>query len=410
MPRLKIRPPKLSKDREYAIVYCGGERLIMGRWGTQESDTNYKRFLAEWASCEQSASDRRGYRPNVEDVVSAYLDYCETNLDSRDYAHTKTISQFIIDLYAGHPIDDFGPKALAAVQKSLEESGRFSRSYINKLISKARAIFRWGVGQELVPVTIAEALKYVQPLRQGRTTARESEPRQAVPDDIVERTLPILLPTVAAMVQVQRLAAMRPNEVCRMTVGDIDTSGDIWIYRPPKHKGTWRGHKKSVALGKPEQEIIGPRLAGKAPEDAVFSPKDAELEKKAKDAAKRKTPVQPSQRKRAAKRAKKPRSRVGDFYDTGVYGRSIKRSIEIANRESDDPIPHWTPYQLRHSAITEIAYENRGDLNIARAVAGQKTISVTQGYNHADVKIAIEEAKRRSAKKADKKPAKKPKK
>ena len=35
-------------------------------------------------------------------------------------------------------------------------------------------------------------------------------------------------------------------------------------------------------------------------------------------------------------------------------------------------------------------------LDVARAVAGQKSISVTQGYNHADVKIAIEQAVERS--------------
>ncbi|HBT78557.1 MAG TPA: hypothetical protein DEB39_16925 [Planctomycetaceae bacterium] len=32
-------------------------------------------------------------------------------------------------------------------------------------------------------------MKYVQPLRKGRTTAREVEPRQDVTDDVVDRTL-----------------------------------------------------------------------------------------------------------------------------------------------------------------------------------------------------------------------------
>jgi hypothetical protein len=39
--------------------------------------------------------------------------------------------------------------------------------------------------------------------------------------------------------------------------------------------------------------------------------------------------------------------------------------------------------------------EHDGNLDVARAVAGQKSISVTQGYNHADLKIAIEQAKKR---------------
>jgi site-specific recombinase XerD len=61
----------------------------------------------------------------------------------------------------------------------------------------------------------------------------------------------------------------------------------------------------------------------------------------------------------------------------------------------DQQIPHWFPYQLRHAGVTELVAEHDGNLDVARAVAGQKSISITQGYNHADLKIAIEQAKKR---------------
>ena len=79
------------------------------------------------------------------------------------------------------------------------------------------------------------------------------------------------------------------------------------------------------------------------------------------------------------------------------YNRAIKRTITAANKHLSDAeqIPHWTPYQLRHSAITDIALQTKS-LDVARAVAGQKSISVTQRYNHADVKIAVEQAVKRS--------------
>ena len=188
-----------------------------------------------------------------------------------------------------------------------------------------------------------------------------------------------------------------------MTVGEIDRSGEIWVYRPVKHKGTWRGHGKAVALGKPEQEIIAPRLKGKPPQAAVFSPKATIIEKKERDAARRKTKVQPSQVLRAESRAENPKSRVREHYDSGSYRQSIEYAIIRANKTlpPDQQIPHWTPYQLRHSGVTEITLENDGNCDVARAVAGQKSIAVTQGYNHADLKIAIEQAKKRS-KKAEK--------
>lgn len=73
-------------------------------------------------------------------------------------------------------------------------------------------------------------------------------------------------PTIAGMVEVQRLAAMRPSEVCKMKAGDIDRSKDIWLYQPDSHKNGWREHVRIIPLGKPEQEIIAPRLDDKAPD------------------------------------------------------------------------------------------------------------------------------------------------
>lgn len=76
--------------------------------------------------------------------------------------------------------------------------------------------------------------------------------------------------------------------------------------------------------------------------------------------------------------------------------KAIATSIKNANKELEqgDKIQHWTPYQLRHAAATELS-ETSG-LDVARAVLGQKTINVTQMYNHADKKIAMEAAKKRS--------------
>jgi integrase len=260
-------------------------------------------------------------------------------------------------------------------------------------------MFRWGVLQELVSPITADALKFVPPLREGRTEAPESTLRTDVPDAVVDATLPHLLPTVAAMVQVQRLATMRPNEVCRMRVGDIDVKrkDGIWLYKPLQHKGAWRGYKKIVPLGKPEQALILPYLEGKSPDSAVFSPKTAMVEKWTKDAKRRKTKIPPSQVLRTGRRKSKPKKEARGHYDSQSYARSIKQAIVIANRTlpKDQQIPHWTPYQLRHAGITELIAEHDGDRDIARAVAGQKSINITQGYNHADLRIAIEQAKKR---------------
>jgi len=177
---------------------------------------------------------------------------------------------------------------------------------------------------------------------------------------------------------------MRPNEVCRMRVGDIDMSrkDGIWLYCPPAHKGAWRGHGRIVPLGKPEQAIILPYLEGKSPEQLVFSSQTVILEKKTSG---------------VKRRATSSKQRDREHYDARTYAIAIKRAIIIANRSlpDDQKIPHWTPYQLRHAGVTELTFENDGNVDVARAVAGQRSLAVAQGYNHADLKIAIEQAKKR---------------
>jgi len=85
-------------------------------------------------------------------------------------------------------------------------------------------------------------------------------------------------------------------------------------------------------------------------------------------------------------------------YTSQQYSKSITRKIAAVNAKLTDgeKIEHWTPYCLRHAAITTMIHDKKdGGMDVARAVVGQKTLVATQGYNHADVKIPIDAAKNR---------------
>jgi integrase len=351
-----------------AFVRINGQRVYLGKFGSPEAAQNYARCVAEWAVSSTTPEPVVSVgRITVDSLVIAFLDHVQKNALAH-YCEHRTAAKILLQLYSGITVDSFTPKCLAAVQQQCTQhigkrGKRYSRQYCNELVQSIKQMFRWGVAQELVPASTADALKYVPALRQGRTEAPESPPRKEVPDWAVDATLPHLLPTVATMVQVQRLAVMRPSEVCQMRVGDIDRSrkDGIWIYTLQKHKGAWRGHGRIVPFGKQEQALILPYLEGKQPEHLVFY------------------------------------TEHGSQYTSTSYYRVVARSIQRANRRlpPDQQIPHWFPYQLRHAGVTELVAENDGNLDVARAVAGQRSISVTQGYNHADLKIAIEQAKKR---------------
>jgi len=83
------------------------------------------------------------------------------------------------------------------------------------------------------------------------------------------------------MVKVQRLTGMRPGEVFKMRVGEIDqkTDPECWLYRLPTHKTQKKTkRKKVVPLSNIEQALIAPYLENKKPESAVFSPGMAKRE------------------------------------------------------------------------------------------------------------------------------------
>jgi integrase len=127
-----------------------------------------------------------------------------------------------------------------------------SRKVVNHRISRIRRFFKWAVSEELAPPSILEGLRAVDGLRYGRTTAREAPPVKPVPQADVDAIVDAVSPQIATMIQLQRLAAMRPSEVVRMRGCDVDQSQEIWIYRPatkPVARPRSAGFSRSAVTG-----------------------------------------------------------------------------------------------------------------------------------------------------------------
>ena len=235
----------------------------------------------------------------------------------------------------------------------------------------------------MVPPSVHHGLQAVTGLRRGRADVRESEPVKPVPDAFVDAIRPHVPDQVWAMVELQRLSGMRPQEVCIMRTCDLDTSGRVWIYTPQCHKTEHHGRERKIYLGPSAQEILRPWLR---PELTayLFSPREAMAQRYAERRANRKTLVQPSQRNR--KRKAKPKRSPGDQYDTRSYYHAVVYGIRRFNgqaKESGKPtIPEWHPNQLRHNAATRLRREF--GLDVARAVLGHSSPVVTEVYAELD--------------------------
>ena len=230
-------PEKLS-GQDQSFSWYNGKRYYHGVWGSPEAKQNYKRFLADLDN-PPALPLRMGEVGGVlvSELATCFLTAIESQTDYTDLSHFKRVVGFLVDIYGELSVNEFSPKKLKAVRKQMVSAGTLCRRMVNSYTARIIRIIAWGVEEELAKVDV-EALREVKELRKGKQGTYDNKPREPVPDDVVERTLLFMSPTVAAMVQVQWLTGMRPSEVFNMRVGDIDRSREngLWYYVPESHK------------------------------------------------------------------------------------------------------------------------------------------------------------------------------
>jgi len=401
MPKLKNEVPKLAKSGNYACVYHNGKRHRVGIWGSPEAKTAYARFVAELQASPVTfgVPHQTGSNVLVAELAACFFRNIQGRVHPAHISHFKVTIGYLVEIYGDIAADTFTPKKLKVVRDQMVRSGKLCRKVVNDYTGRVVRIFSWGVEEEFVKSNIVNDLREVKALRKGEPGTFENPPRKEVPDDVVQRTLPFMSPTVAAMVQIQRMTGMRPSELCAMTVGDIDKTRDseLWHYIPGGQKTEEYIGAIPIPLGKPEQKLLAPYLENKKPSEAVFSPKTAMAEWHVERRKNRKTKVSPSQQKREQQRAKKPAERQpGDFYDQSSYRVAVANAIEKGNKTlpEDQKIPKWSPYQLRHAQATDL--EKREGLDTAQAVLRHTTANTTKRYAHGQLVIAEEVARKRA--------------
>ena len=397
MPRTNIPSYRLHKPSGQAIVSLRGKMFFLGKYKTKESHAKYEELIAEYlANGKKLPPTRSRDLITVQELVVRYLEWAEgcyvddKGQPSSEFTHCKRALSPLVKHYGKVAVTDFGPISLDFLRekwisdgyivkrkidgKLVEQHKQYGRKTINRWVANIKKAFKWGVSRELVDTSIYQALTALENLQNGRTKAPEYKKIEAISEDIVAKTLPELPPTVRDMVQVQRYAALRPQDVCNMRSCDIDRRGDIWMYRPYKHKTKYKGKKRELAIGHRAQSIILPYIDRKAdnPEAFLFSPKDSMRLYFEDKRTKRKTKVQPSQLDRSQHDEFDYSRAPQNQYTRNSYNRAISRACKRLGIEP------WSPNQLRHSAGTEI--RNRYGLEYAQAVLGHSNAETTEIY------------------------------
>lgn len=398
MPRRNRVPTyRLHKPSRQAVVTLGGKDYYLGRHGSAVSRREYARLIGEWSAAGGQAPEPPGTPVTVSALVARYFRHAARYYEgSNEAANIMAACKPLRRLYGSTTAAEFGPRGLRAVQDAMIREG-WTRAYVNRACSRIRRVFRWGVGQELVPAATWHALRAVDPLRKGRSAAKEAPPVLPVDPAAVEAVLPHLGRVVAAMVELQRLTGMRPGEVCILRPRDVDTSGAVWTYRPFHHKTEHHGRDRVVFIGPKGQDVLR-RFLVRPPEAFCFSPAESEADRLAERHARRQTPESCGNRP-GTNRKRQPRRKPGERYTPDTYRRRVWRGCDLAHPAPEGTAGEalarwrqahrWNPHQLRHLAATEL--RRQFGLEVAQVVLGHARADVTQVYAERD------EAKAREA-------------
>jgi len=419
MPRLRSLKPQycLHKSSDRAYVRVRGRQTWLGRHGSQESKDAYDAVIGEWIAQGRptlvpSLSSSSSESITIIELVDAYWNFAKEYYKAAPHrsdghlASLKGALGILVRLFGETAVNQFGPLKLTVVRDEMakprrvqakrrridpvtgskemaivevERSG-WTRGYINDQLKRLKRLFAWGVSRELIPAEIYHALKTVDGLRKGKSAARESAPVQAAPIEDVQKVLPLLPPPVRAMIELESITGMRPGEARIMRGADIEIKKDLWIYRPQWHKTEHCGqdHTREIYLGPRAQLILQPFMHTL---DYLFTPKDSDAWLREQKRVGRKTPMTPSQIKRA-ERAAQRRRQFEPFYSKNAFARCVKRACRKAGLAKG-----FTPNMLRHSAAG--IFRREFGLDSAQILLGHKHAKITEIYAAADRERAM---------------------
>jgi integrase len=356
MPRPKSTAPAYRFHVSgQARVTLAGVDYYLGPHGTPESYARYYSLLAEYVANDKKAPAKESTQAirqadlpiRVRDVTADFVHRVLPRYECNPAHHGcfQKLCQLLDQRHGDEPVADFGPRKLEAIRDTLVAKGN-CRRYVNLQTVRVIKIIEHGVARELVAPDRIVALRALEPLKRGQ--AKDNKPRTGVSLDAVRKTLPKLTPVLVAMVEIQLLTGMRPSELFSMRPCDIDRSGDVWFYRPAKHKTSHHGKTKSIPIVGDAVRVLSTFLFGDQDQLCFMTTK-------------------------------------GTAWNKDSYRIAVTRAARAAKA------PHWTPYALRHTAAQTV--RDAVGVEAAAALLGHSRLSTTEVYCKASEARAVEAAR-----------------
>jgi integrase len=282
VPRVPSVPAyRLHKPSGKAVVTirttAGRRDIYLGEYNSPDSRREYARIIAELEASTpaRAAAVTAGNSLTVNEVLLAFMQHAAVYYRTPDGKPTSEVREMrlslgpVRELYGLTPTAEFGAVALETVRQRMVGAG-WCRNLVNRRVDRVKRVFKWAASKGLVSVTVYQTLQTLAGLRKGRTEARESKPVRPVDPAHVMATLPFLNRHLRAVVELQRYSGARPGEAWKLTLGEVDRSGEHWLYRPTQHKTTHHDKDRVIPFGPRARGVLVAFLIGDKPPPEGF--------------------------------------------------------------------------------------------------------------------------------------------
>lgn len=266
--------------------------------------------------------------------------------DGSPTRHATNIELATRPLVSHEPAATFGLHELREYREQLISRG-LKRRTINQWVGWVRGMFRWAAQNNLIDPRAAAELSLLEPLRYGRSRAKEHGDGVIVTLGMVLRLLPELNEVVRAMVRVQWCTGMRPGEVVSMKWAELVDVDGVTVYRPGQHKTKHHNRQRVVVLVRDVLSVVDAQPR-----------RDAHVWLNTK----------------------------GRPYTTHTYGQAVVRACRRIG------MIEWTPGKIRRSTATHARRVT--DAETVQRLLGHASAQMTEWYFDLETIDAIEAAER----------------
>lgn len=368
-------PPPIThhKSTNTARVRHKGRDYSLGPWGSTESHRRYAELLLRLAGAEPPAQSSQAGQPppakvwTIAEAVARWAAEESPRYDpvGGEAANMQAALNHLLRVAATKPCADLDAELLETVRQEMR-TRNLCAGTINARIGRIRRAWKWIERKKMAPRGSSAGLALLPAIAANDHRYRHQPKRRAATWEELEAVRARCGPVVSAMLLFQWWTGCRSGEVRRARVGEIGTSGEVWLYRPTKHKTSWKGLTRVVMVGPQARAVVEPWLAGKGPEDFVF----------------------PSIWGGGWNAGSVLFPRTGSKgYTIHAYARAVRRAANKAG------LPGWSAYMCRHAVKQRVAREM--GLDAARIYLGHSSISQTAEYSaELDLPTALDVARR----------------